>query len=321
MGTTPVYFVRKNSGSPQMKEFFTGDSEGNILYCDMEKPVEDWKLRNIFQVRAARNKAVALPIAFEIVNFSNAGRWLFGGAANVLSPMQEFVGTGGSVRRQRALRNDEQFIFGLRISNMNATYPTDRDVVTPKGMSDLTRLNYEIQATGTGVKQPDVGEYGWYLRLREAISSGSTPTEAEYVSGSPLYNPDNNTLYVATYTAYTENPNDQERCRDTGFAKLYALNPTTGASKWEDGKQAQTFRNVKIVGMSSYTRDINGKPVGSIFLGVKPLGGEPLSSFPLGSLTHADGSIVEVNVEVNPPANVPDLTPIVPHLQYWREMF
>ncbi|MDR1048308.1 MAG: hypothetical protein LBL51_01015, partial [Synergistaceae bacterium] len=335
MGITPVHYLYEDEQTKLLaKELFTGDSEGNVLYSDLTFPVGDWKLKSIFRLRASGDKPIALPVGYLILgDKKGSNRWLFGGTADVMAPGQVMVTmpSGDKVNQQRGIHNDEQYLFGLHLKNPRAavkadlSYPSG-NVSVPVTLSDLTSLKYlkttppitpawSGEATGD---QPTVGSDGWSLRLRPKIDDLSTPTEAEYVTSEPFYQ--SGVLYAATFIPFTELPTEQERCRDIGFGKLYALDPDTGDAMWEGG-QSYVFKNVKIVGISEAR--------GRIFLGVKALKAGAIEEG-FGQYeetrhykTHAGGSIVEIKpaAKSKDRMSLPDIPPEIPNLQYWREIF
>ena len=98
-----------------------------------------------------------------------------------------------------------------------------------------------------------------------------------------------------------------------GFAKLYAFHPMTGKSMWPDEEQAYTFDDAKIVGISSYSYQRDGKTYSKLLVaGSGSMGGTPL---PLGGVEEYDLG------EGFASGGLPDIPPMVPNLQYWREMF
>ncbi|MDR1622254.1 MAG: hypothetical protein LBS00_07760 [Synergistaceae bacterium] len=333
MGITPAHYLYEDETTKlHAKEFFTGDSEGNVLYCDLTYAAEDWKLKSIFRLRAAGDKPIALPVGYLVLG-SSAGtnQWLFCGTADITAPGQVplTMPSGEIVNQQRGIRNDEQYIFGLHMKNPKAGVKTDLSYPTgsisaPVTLGDLTSFKYLkttpaiIPAWSGEVSedQPPVGPDGWKLRLRPKVNDQHQPTEAEYVTTEPFYQ--YGVLYVATFIPFTELPTDQERCKDIGYGKLYALDPDTGESMWQGG-QAYVFKNIKIVGMSGAR--------GNLFMGVKALRPGALDAFgqyeeTKDFVTHAENSIVETKSAAKSKyATVPGIEPEIPHLQYWREAF
>ncbi|MDR1874954.1 MAG: hypothetical protein LBQ90_08105, partial [Synergistaceae bacterium] len=331
MGITPVHYLYDNEKTKlHAKEFFTGDSEGNVLHCDLTVPVDEWKLKSILRLRADKDSPIALPVGYLVLEDRKGNQWLFGGTADVMAPGQVMLTmpTGEKVNQQRGIHNDEQYIFGLHTKNPNAQVKTDLsypsgNTSAPVTLSDLTSLKYmktvpAITPAWSGEVSEDqvpVGPDGWKLRLRPKIDDPHQPTEAEYITAEPFFQ--DGFLYVATFIPFTELPTDQERCRDIGFGKLYALDPDTGKSGWKGG-QAYTFRNIKIVGISAAR--------GNLFMGIKTLRSGALEAFAQYEETknyvlHAENSIVEIHSAGSSGPSLPDIPPEIPHLQYWREIF
>ncbi|MCL2009722.1 MAG: hypothetical protein FWG71_04155, partial [Synergistaceae bacterium] len=286
------------------------------LYCEMENEPENWELRNIFRVRTqAGGLPIALTHAFEVVRFRGLGRWLFGGTSDLLA-------VGIDQGRQKGLYNREQYIFALKDVESPSYDPN-----SPPDLGDLYELRIDdlpgegdarkdaIGAIKSGVEEND---HGWCLRLAPANET----EEAEYVSASPHFNTGNNVLYVATFT-----PDIQaEGCDFTGYTRLYAFDPTTGAPVRDGGNglYAIRFNNVKVVGITSYTRQVEGRDVSDLYLAVKPLSpsaaGEAKSEHGDDFDFFADDTIWRLSA---PPGRSDelDLDPVVPHMQYWRETF
>jgi outer membrane protein assembly factor BamB len=155
---------------------------------------------------------------------------------------------------------------------------------------------------------------GWSLKLRPKLAHPTDPTDAEYVVAPPfLYE---GVLYVSTFIPHTRHPDDQEKCRDVGDGKLYALDPLTGVSQWKDGtEQALLFKEIKIVGISA-----SG---GNLFLGIKVLNPGALQSLPaeIWDYTPLARNTVLKGPAVKKENFIPTLTPGIPHSQYWRESF
>ena len=320
MGIAPVHFVDEQ-GSGFLRDFFTADSEGSILFCDAALPPADWRLQTIFRARTLESspdhgpgEAIALPVAIALGRTTRSsdpftGRWLFAGTADIMAP------------GPRRLANSEQYIFGLdlsRGSNRPLGEASFRTPSNPPNLSHLTPLVYLRDGETEGERtQPAIGPYGWRLRLRPADNSDPlNPTDAEYVSAAPFLYRD--VLYVATFTPRTRHGERQEGCLGIGDAKLYALNPMTGRAMWEGGAtQAYRLENVKIVGISASR--------GNLFLGVRPMtSGSVQTAFEQHDelenfRSHAGDTIVEIDGLEGGTA-VPDIEPEIPHVQYWREI-
>ena len=335
MGIAPLYLVRNNDGT--LREFFTGDSEGNVLRSGIlygltpdgpaSVSVNDWTLRSVFRVRNLENGGVhglggpiALPLSYSIVSRAADGarpaqRWLFAGTSNVTAP------------ERRELTNDEQYIFALNLLNHPAFNDSQlAPTHTPRTLADLGAVRREHDTTDSldpvdnsaSVAAFNAGpnHYGWRLRLRPRVPDINEPREAEYVSVTPILH--NGVLYVATFTPHAWSPGgDRERCAATGDGRLYALNPATGASMWTCGSQSLRFRDVKIVGISTFR--------GNLFIGVEErVFGATARAFAQHDDT-ADAIIHGYGVGeiVEPPGYNPPINPnwefYVPHMQFWRE--
>jgi Tfp pilus tip-associated adhesin PilY1 len=309
MGIAPISYV---SEGLKTVEFYTGDSEGNILYCDTRTGgPTGWTLDTLFRLRnvdASPGGAIALTKGMALGDRSGT-RWLFSGTADLM--VTDFS-------EDRMLRNDEQYIFALNLDKIT-------DTAGVETTTDLTALNYmrntssALPAWVGEVSSPQVAvpadAFGWRLKLRPKMV-GDTPTDAEYVTTTPLLY--GGVLYVSTFIPRTRHSDDQEQCRDIGEGRLYALDPVTGASKWDDGtQQSYAFDNVKIVGISAAR--------GNLFLGIKALRPGSVEAFgQYEELRHFRGHALNTIIEIasaSLPEGKPDLTPIVPHLQYWREVF
>ncbi|MDR2522775.1 MAG: hypothetical protein LBC93_03635 [Synergistaceae bacterium] len=336
MFVSPVFVVDSDKDGLE-EEYFATDSDGNIMVgnllqgdqSDAAHPNVRFYLKNFFQLRTildpltpgvAAGQPIMVPNGFALGKKgigATAARWLFGGSADLIGP------DGVEVN------NAQQYIFGLKLSNLDLRPFTDPyngsagEFQANATTGALTRLKYikttpQVQPAWGGEETGDqngvpTGAKGWRLMLRPKVVHPSIPTDAEYVTAAPfLYR---RVLYVSTFIPRTWQPGDQERCRDVGDTKLYALDPETGKSKWKGG-QAYVLSNIKIMGISGSR--------GHLFLGIKALKPGALSSFQQYEelkdyVTHIDGSVVEVPT---PPSNDDqlDLEPIVPHLQYWREI-
>ncbi|MDR3230981.1 MAG: hypothetical protein LBT65_06050 [Synergistaceae bacterium] len=305
MGITPVTYITRDA---KTAEFFTGDSEGNVLFCDTTGHPKDWKLESLFRLRTATDGPVALTKALEVVRVGKTGRWLFGGTSDLMVP--DFSDT-------RKLKNEEQYIFGLNLKKLEemSSVATTSDLVALKYLKTDPESNPPYGESGDQVKVTE-GDYGWFLKLRPKLTHATLPTEAEYVTTSPtLYN---GTLYVSTFIPRTRLPNNQEQCMELGDSRMYALDPLTGASKWPDGGQAHLYRNVKIAGISA-----SG---GSLFMGIKELKPGALNGLHAydevsGGKIHARNTVLEIPIPVEETRGTPQLAPVVPHVQYWREVY
>ena len=340
---TPVAYLTANDGAPAvinpptpsvarqptLTHFFTGDSEGNILFSDYIRNTEpsNWTLRSIFRVRnlegVNNDGPIALPIAYAIARYRGLHRWLFAGTANLRAPGRNPDGSW------RELANDEQYIFALNLTNHPA-YDMNSpsfDAFAIRGLADLTALEHrgDAETAAATQRQPLVGPYGWRLRLQPPVICPDLPLGAEYVTAPPfLYR---GALFIATFVPQVWQNDMQERCVDTGFARLYMLDPTTGNSMWRgevDGggmvRQALEFDNIKITGITASR--------GNIFLGLRPMMPGAVSMAlhryaainPLNSRVHGDGEYLEIDPGL-PNQEEIDLEPNIPHHMFLREVF
>ena len=308
MGVTPVYYIPRDGRQTGRTQFFTGDSEGNILFLNMEAPIDEWALNTIFRVRSPQTgNAIVIPRGFEVVWFNSiSSRWLFAGTADIQGIGQEIIEGPNpllpSVTRQRALRNDEQFIFALnmgtlgRTSNdMPSTSPGPRSFWNPSNPPELQDLANIVYAScccefDDNNDVPNLNYlYGWKMRLRDAGIDDVTdsPTGAEFVSAAPHFNPGNGLIYVATFTPFT-----YDLCAQAGIARLYAFDATTGRNMWgsdvDGGGHSIRFDNVKIKGISSIS--------GSLFLGVSELVHGALEGDDRLSGIFADRTVARIDV-------------------------
>jgi len=332
MGIAPIYFVNNMDGplgtrdGGTLREFFTGDSEGNVLHSGVvfdstasppvAIPAHNWTLRSIFRARNLERGSerglggpIAMPLSYSI-STRGAQRWLFSGTSNITAP-------GG-----RELRNDEQYIFALRLNNHPA-YSDSR--AAPLTLAALGGVEREQDADDPSDPEDNTGpfigvnDYGWRMRLRPQVA-GEEPRDPEYVSVTPFLF--DGVLLVATFTPHTWIPGgDRERCAATGDGRLYALDPATGASMWRNGAQSLRFRDTKIVGLSIFR--------GNLFVAVEEMAtGAASLAFSAHEETsefsaHGSG-VFELQAGVirrpPPPGNGDnEWEPNRPHQLFWRE--
>lgn len=317
MATIPISYFR-DAARLNTVEFYTADSQGNVLYCgNMSDDVKDWKLESVFQLLSVGgsdpythaaltpNIPIAITRALE-AGKQNGERWVFGGTSDL--PVPDFS-------TLRKFTNNQQFIFALNTAKAPTTATTDNLFSLKYMQTTLESVpNYGAKITD-GESTAPASAVGWYLRLRPKITDNSFPTDPEYVTTSPfLYG---GVLYVSTFIPRTRNPNDIDKCPELGDSKIYAFDPTTGKGKWKEG-QALLIKNVKISGISA----LNNR----IFYGVKELKSGSLEQMKQYNAFENLGIYAERTVVEGIPA-VPisdsDLSgPYnVPRLQYWREVF
>ena len=259
MAVAPLSFINvdgndNNNDSP-LREFFTSDSEGNILHSGIlsDTPVGDWSVRPIFRARNLEQVGatgpngggpIALPLGVtlgtdqrnRITVGDQRGGWLFSASSRIEGPGVD-----------QDLRNNENYIFALNLAN-HPVFSQGDTTTAPFSLYHLGNIRRE------GAPFDDSGPFtganarGWRIRLRQSVP-GTYPTEAEYASVAPfLFRGE---LWVATFTPHAWLPGgDRERCHASGTGRLYRLNAETAAPRWGSGAQYLAFENVKIVGIS-----------------------------------------------------------------------
>jgi hypothetical protein len=334
MGISPI--ICQENGDNKAVAFYTADSEGNIMQCDMEREsLPLWKLKSIFQLRTlgssfpyengvgvppVGNLAVAIPRKMILARSKNNYTWLLGGTSDLYAPES-------ASDELKMLINKEQFIFGLNTSNLHKSTELNSGI-TPSNVN-VRKMPYYIDDIPDKygkygkayVYEDELGirhgmdDYGWVLRLRPKFGI----TEAEYLSSDPFLM--NNVLYIATFIPYAGSISE-EACSDVGVSKLYAIDPSTGRSVMKD-KQATVLKNVKIAA-------ITGNPANnSLILSVKELKVDAndgiFSNF--SSVAEIGNGLFEISApggSVSDPSGAgPDLDfeELVPHVQYWCERF
>jgi Tfp pilus tip-associated adhesin PilY1 len=334
MGITPVVY-HENSENKAVA-FYTADSEGNIMKCDLEE--SNRKLKSIFQLRtlgnslahvgsgytvASQDLPVAIPKKLVLAKSRNSYMWVFGGTSDLFAP-------GSDAYEYRRLINKEQFIFGVNVDNVykademnhpgiNAANANVRKLTYYRDGMPSKYGNYGVPYVfddELGIRH-GVDDYGWVLRLRPKVDDAG----AEYLSADPYLM--NSVLYVATFIPY-EGASADEACSDIGVAKLYALDPSTGHSIMPN-KSAITMENLKIAGLT-------GNPTTNrLVLSIKELtpgaaGREIFGNFSNVVDISSTRSLFEVgapNLPYNLEENDPERSfePLVPIVQYWRERF
>jgi outer membrane protein assembly factor BamB len=346
MAVAPISYFNHPDGDNNstsggtLREFFTSDSEGHILYSGIlsEKdqngnitgvPVSRWRAKSIFRARVMegpnRGGPLAIPVALTLGRNTSGGgnRWLFSGTAPVEGP-------DGKSR----IVNAENYIFALNLDNHPAYMPSGQQEIpstnSPTFASASERQVRTLANLGRVLRERDSADlgqadaipsnavteqhYGWLIRLRPPVSG----REGEYVSAPPFVF--NGVLYVATFTPHSF-PGVQ--CESTGDGRLYALNPSTGGPMWghsddnRTNKQSHLLKNVMITGLSSFR--------GNLFLGIKPLTADAVNSFSGNEDTrnyidHSNGSVIEISPAVSSATEETiDVRQSVPHIQYYRE--
>lgn len=312
MGITPITYIEDSAR--KTTDIYTADSEGNVLHCKTNDPVIDWKMKGVFKLRTYAEPATVkttyvsadLPVATPLGLLTAktlSETWIFGGTADLMAP------------GERKLMNAQQFIFGVALSRL-----TGNEAIT-----DLKRWQYfedDIMPAYGVPYDEDVNvvtttDKGWFLRLRPKMTDTTNPRDAEYATTDPfLYD---NRLFIATFVPRTRQVTDSEKCPELGDSKLYVLDPITGKSILTD-RQAVTMRNIKISGITALDNDI--------YMGVQQLKGGALHDVVSDSASDPDirsasaiagDTVLSLHFDMPPPPAI-NITPNVPHIQYWREL-
>ena len=334
MGISPIIYYE--NGDSKAMAFYTADSEGNIMQCNMEgESLPHWKLKSLFQLRTlgtlfpyengaaippAGDLAVAIPRKMLLARSRNNYTWLIGGTSNLYAP--EIVSDDSN-----KLINAEQFIFGLNTNSLLKSAELNMGITPSNG--NVRKMPYyidDIPAKYGKYGQPynydnelginyGMGDYGWVLRLRPKFGI----TDAEYLSADPYLM--NNILYIATFIPYAGSVSE-EVCSDIGVSKLYTLDPSTGRSVIRD-KPAITLENVKIVGMTG------NQAKNRLVLSLKELKvdakKEIFNNF--SGTTEIGNGLFEIDAPGGKPFESGEGNPdfdfeeLVPHAQYWSERF
>lgn len=313
MGVTPITYINDEQG--RTREIYTADSEGNILHCDTDTPVANWKLQGVFQLRTyseserpnttavSADLPVATPLGLLSATTGAGDKWLYGATADIMAP------------EERKLTNAQQFLFGLCLSKL-AGNETTTDLKQWKYMNDgLLPPHPEAIAFDATANLLQASDKGWVLRLRPKMTDANNPRDAEYATTDPfLYD---NKLFVATFVPNTRSAEKEETCPELGDAKFYIFNPITGKSFLSD-RQAFTLRNVKIAGITAVGN--------SVWVGIQELGVNATQLAAQDINSNVDGVLATVHgsegIEIEFPEeddNPIRITPNIPHIQYWRE--
>lgn len=290
MALAPLTLV-KDKKSDILLEFFTGDSEGNVLSCDVkEKKVENWRLKSLFRLTTVagdgvvEGKSVAIPKAILWLQRKLTKQTaLVGATSDVWAP-------GSGTDFNRRVHNDQQFIFCLRLERLNGGEIT-KDLVA------LTSEDINKVWSDPGMLSPD--QKGWYLRLKAPAVSN----DAEYATTSPYFYAGK--LIVATFTPTKVDP---EFCdsSDSGDAQLYFLDVETGRAVLK----RLMLKDIKITGMTG----VRGRLLFSVE--EKATGAIEKALDDNGALRRPDSNILSLNVA--PGEDLP-LKDGQPYLDYWRD--
>lgn len=308
MGVTPITYVENDAG--MAKEFYTSDTEGNLLQGNPQETIGAWRLKSSFRMQTVdgSKEPVITPYALLAGETSGGARWIFGSTADLLVPdYQEGV---------RELGNKQQFLWA-----------TDMNVIgdTPTVTGDLAELTYfkdgilpDYGTAWSDAASTTVGgepiTKGWYLLLRPDMSDDpDNPRDPEYATTAPyMYY---GVLYFATFIPHTRDGTQEDTCPAIGDAKFYALDPRTGEGMWGDGVQAIVMKDIKIAGISAAD--------GRLYIAVKVLkdgAAENVSGFVLTEVGGGGGIMAKDAINYGD-GIIPGYTPNIPYIQYWRERF
>ena len=254
-----IAYLRNADGDT--KEFYAADSQGNIMYCPtmesandwipVKRTVNEWSLTSLFQVRASSaNGGVPLAIAKPVVaaNASSAGgRWFFATTSEVMVPEDGGIGTN------RSISNPEQYVVGVRQTSLNG--------IQDSNSHGMQQLNYEaddIDGYHTNIHEDTAnigapGFIGWKMMMRPALDDAKLGME--YVTTAPFIF--EGMLFFSTFTPRVTAGDSAEVCPQLGDAKIYRMNPITGAGMWSDGRRGATIKNFKVAGMSAGNGSLN----------------------------------------------------------------
>lgn len=291
MMITPFAYLR-NRTTGVTSQFYTADSLGNVLFCDVDKKsLNSWEMESIFQVLSTEGTPLVIPRSVAVADAPRTkDRWVYIGTADLMTP--DYSAT-------RQLVNPEQYIVGVNTSQTVGGETTNS--------STIHRLNYENDGTtGQQDNNAPLAAVGWLLKLAAATAT----TEAEYVTTSPfLYA---GTLYVSTFIPSPSVGEGDDECASAGNARLYAFDPQNGAGKWE-GHHAVTIKNVKIAGMTAHD--------GKLYIGVKAFTSDAFDHLP-SEMKNAEkfDSIWRLDAITSGGTDHP-WDPMMPYVDYWQERF
>lgn len=345
MGVSPIIY--QENGAKNAIAFYTADSEGNIISCDVKgKSPNQWNLQSIFQLRTvgdlrgyengatvtppARGLPVAIPRKMILARARTGQLWLFGGTSDLYAP-------GSDGDESKRLINKEQFIFGLNVKNILASDQLNSGI-TPAAVGRATDTGREMRFMdyyeddipvkygrygrgGFNFDENSIGiehgmdDYGWILRLRPKFGV----TDAEYLSADPFLM--NNALYFATFIPNSNSMSD-EACSDIGVAKLYVIDPSTGLSAMQNfqDKPAIVLENIKIAGITGDRR------ANSLIISIKELKTDAKKALFLHGFSEIGDNLFQspqLTKGAEPLGDDPvfNFEPLIPSIQYWREMF
>ncbi|MDR1621250.1 MAG: hypothetical protein LBS00_02620, partial [Synergistaceae bacterium] len=269
MGIAPVSILeddkQRNTG------LVTADSQGNVLYCDTTPNLDSWELKSVFQLKGGDGKPVSIPKALSVGVAAN-NLWVYGGSSELQAPGKDANGN------QRGLFNAQNYIFGFNLTKTSGDTALTIDDPKMSALKYTKDDSHSLPPFGSSGRGGDnkldpSAVKGWYLPLRPALSTKKIETLPEYVTTPPFLR--GGTLYVSTFIPRVRQSSETEACPESGYSKIYALNPLTGAGRWKNpggNAQAVLIGNIKITGMT-----IQG---GRMFVAVKPLSASALTKLP-----------------------------------------
>ena len=231
MAVAPLTLVKLKKDNRVLTEFFTADSEGNVLSCDVAgKKVSNWKLKSLFRLTTVPvdgipgGKPVAIPKALlKLRRKVSRQSALVGGTCDLLAP-------GSGTDPTRKVHNDQQFIFCLQLERLTGK-ETTKDLVA------LT--DRDINTVWNDPGQLSSDQKGWALKLK----AEDKHDEAEFVTTSPFFY--DGKLIV---TSYTPEKISQDVCivSERGIGRIYTLDVDTGRSL----AKPVSLKNVKVTGVT-----------------------------------------------------------------------
>ncbi|HPJ27067.1 MAG TPA: PilC/PilY family type IV pilus protein, partial [Synergistaceae bacterium] len=227
-------------GGDRVRRIYAPDSNGYIhcikFYDDAageELAMDKWE--HEIPVYLADSSPVAIPYQMPVGTIGNA-IWLFGGTKDILTPSGN-------------LTNDNQYIFGIKVSAFCDGVGCGLDCTDESiKMENLKPLSAEegdevlvIDSSACGYEDGAEKYWGWKIDL----------LEEEYVSAPPTLSDIFGRLFVATFV-----PDDTvDRCvAESGTGKLFVFDAQNGASDWPEGTDEKyvAFNNIRIGGIAVY---------------------------------------------------------------------
>ena len=231
MAIAPLTLIKLKKGNRILTEFFTADSEGNVLSCDVAgKNVSNWELKSLFRLTTVtangvlEGKPVAIPKALlKLRRKFSRNSVLIGGTCDVLAP-------GSGTDPTRRVHNEQQFIFCLQLGRLTG-------METTKDLRPLVSEDINLVWKDPGDISPT--EKGWALRLK----AEDNRNEAEFVTTAPYFY--EGKLVVTTYIPQKVS---QDVCvvSERGVGRVYILDVDTGRATFKP----VLLKNVKLTGVT-----------------------------------------------------------------------